>query len=168
MRGSVGVVQFDAHADLRDRYEGSPYNHACTMRRVLDYGHRLFQVGVRSLSMEEVAYRRDQGIQGLDAEAIASRGIPETFLPRDFPEDIYVTVDVDCLDPSIMPATGTPEPGGLSWYQIMAALSGICGPRRILGFDVVELAPINRFSRSRFYGGKAHLPGHGPYFPLMG
>jgi agmatinase len=148
--GPVGVVQFDAHADLRDRYEKSPHNHACAMRRVLEQGHALFQVGVRSLSMEEVAYGRDHGIRGLNAETIARDGIPERLLPHDFPNKIYVTIDVDCLDPSAMPATGTPEPGGLTWYQLMGALSGICGGRAIVGFDVVELAPIPGFHAPDF------------------
>ena len=143
--GRVGVVQFDAHADLRDRYEGSQYNHACTMRRVMDQGHSIFQIGVRSLSPEEVQFRRDQGILHLDAMEINGRSIPEVILPENFPPNIYVTVDVDCLDPSLMPSTGTPEPGGLTWYPMIEALSKVCGERRVIGFDVVELAPIKGF-----------------------
>ncbi len=88
VRGPVGVVQFDAHADLRERYEGSTHNHACTMRRVLGLGHKIFQIGVRSLSMEEVAYRQENGIQALDAHTIFRRGIPSPVLPDDFPRDI--------------------------------------------------------------------------------
>jgi len=143
--GPVGVIQFDAHADLRDRYEGSEHNHACTMRRVFDQGHTLYQMGVRSLSPGEVQFRRDQGIVHLDAMDINRRGIPEIILPEDFPLNIYITIDVDCLDPSIMPSTGTPEPGGLTWYQMIEALSKICRERQVVGFDVVELAPINGF-----------------------
>ena len=149
-RGPVGVVQFDAHADLRNRYEESPYNHACAMRRVLEQGNSLFQIGVRSLSMEEVAYRRDHRIEGFDAITIFHEGIPKTVLPDDFPRDIYITIDVDCFDPSIMPATGTPEPGGLTWYQMLDALSKICRERRGVGFDVVELAPISGFHAPDF------------------
>ncbi len=148
--GPVGVVQFDAHADLRDRYEGSPYNHACVMRRVLEQGFDLFQIGVRSLSPGEVQYRRDQAVGHLDAVDIARGGFPEILLPHDFPENIYITIDVDCLDPSLMPATGTPEPGGLTWYQMTEALGGICGRRRVVGFDVVELAPISGFHAPDF------------------
>jgi len=149
-RGPVGVVQFDAHADLRNRYEESPYNHACTMRRVLDQGHNIFQIGVRSLSMEEVVYRRDLNILHLDAADIARRGIPGNILPSDFPDDIYITIDVDCFDPSVMPSTGTPEPGGLTWYQMLDVLSKICRERRVVGFDVVELAPIVGFHAPDF------------------
>jgi agmatinase len=143
--GPVGVIQFDAHADLRDRYEGSRHNHACAMRRVLDQGHTLFQMGVRSLSPEEVHYRRDLTIAHLDAVDINGSGVPEIILPEDFPEDIYITIDVDCLDPSIMPSTGTPEPGGLTWYQMIDALKEIVFGKRVVGFDVVELAPIPGF-----------------------
>ncbi len=143
--GRVGVIQFDAHADLRDRYEGSQHNHACVMRRVFDQGHTLFQVGVRSLSPGEVQFRRDRGIAHLDAMEIDRRGIPEIILPEDFPPDVYVTIDVDCLDPSLMPSTGTPEPGGLIWHRMIEALSKICRERRVVGFDVVELAPIKGF-----------------------
>jgi N1-aminopropylagmatine ureohydrolase len=148
--GPVGVIQFDAHADLRDRYEGSRFNHACAMHRVLDQGHRLFQMGVRSLSLEEVRYRRDQAIGHVDAADIHRGGIPEIILPEDFPQDIYITIDVDCLDPSLMPSTGTPEPGGLTWYQMTDALEGICRGRRVSGFDMVELAPIPGFHAPDF------------------
>jgi agmatinase len=139
---SCGIVQFDAHADLRDTYEGSPYSHACVMHRALDMGFPLYQIGVRSLSHEEELLRRARNIGRLDGAAIAVAGVPEEILPADFPSDIYITIDVDVLDPGIMPATGTPEPGGLGWYQMMQALAGVIRGRRVLGFDVVELAPV--------------------------
>ena len=148
--GSIGVIQFDAHADLRDRYEGSRYNHACAMRRVLDMGHRLFQIGVRSLSKNEAVYRNEQGIGHLDAAHIAEKGIPGIVLPEDFPDDIYITIDVDCLDPSLMPATGTPEPGGIGWYQMIEILKDVCRQRNVIGFDMVELAPITGFHAPDF------------------
>lgn len=140
--GNCGVVQFDAHADLRDTYEGSPFSHACVMRRALDMNFPLHQVGVRSLSYEEELLRRTGNIGRLDAAAIDDAGIPEAILPADFPADIYITIDVDVLDPGILPATGTPEPGGLGWYQMMQALAAVIRGRQVLGFDVVELAPV--------------------------
>jgi agmatinase len=146
----VGVVQFDAHADLRDTYEGSPYNHACAMRRVLDYGFDLFQIGVRSLSLDEAVFRRDHQIGHLDAMDIAGSGVPSSILPDDFPMNIYISVDVDSLDPSLMPATGTPEPGGLTWFQMAEALKTIISGRNVVGFDVVELAPIHGFHSAEF------------------
>ena len=146
----VGVVQFDAHADLREQYEGSIFSHACAMRRALDMGFSLFQVGVRSLSFEEEVVRRKLGIGRLDAADIFRKGIPEPILPEDFPRNIYLTIDVDVFDPSLMPSTGTPEPGGLFWYQMMQILEGVVAQRNVVGFDVVELAPIAGFHAPDF------------------
>lgn len=143
LRGRFGVIQFDAHADLRDRYGGTPYSHAAVMRRAVgDLGLPLFQIGVRALCREEVDYRALLGIGHLDAAALARHGIPDPLLPPDFPERIYVTFDLDGLDPAIMPATGTPVPGGLGWYDARRCLERAMTGRRVLGFDVVELAPI--------------------------
>ena len=146
----VGVVQFDAHADLRNRYEGSLYNHACAMRRVLEQGCELYQIGVRSLSPGELVFRKENRIGHLDAATLCRCGVQKTLLPAHFPENIYITIDVDSFDPSIMPATGTPEPGGLNWYQMMDLLEEIAFSRNILGFDVVELAPISGFHAPDF------------------
>ena len=146
----VGVVQFDAHADLRDQYEGTIHSHACAMRRVLDNGFSLFQIGVRSLSFEEEVFRKDLGIGRLDAVDIFRKGIPECLLPEDFPRNIYLTIDVDVFDPSLMPSTGTPEPGGLLWYQMIQVLEQVIARRNVVGFDVVELAPIAGFHAPDF------------------
>lgn len=140
--GEIGIVQIDAHADLRDSYEGSPLSHACVMRRAHDLGHTLFQAGIRSLSMPEVAFRASHPVHHLDAKEIAKHGISAVMLPEGFPERIWLTIDVDGLDPSIMPATGTPEPGGLTWYQCLEIIEKAVSGRRVAGFDVVELAPI--------------------------
>lgn len=141
-RGDFGVVQFDAHADLRDSFEGNRLSHACVMHRVLDHDLPLFQIGVRSLSQEEELLRREMDIGRLDASVIASQGISDKILPAGFPADIYLTIDVDVFDPAVVPATGTPEPGGLFWYQMLQALESVLKGRRVIGFDVVELAPI--------------------------
>jgi agmatinase len=143
--GDIGIVQFDAHADLRDTYEGSPFSHACVMHRALDMDFRIHQIGIRSLSFEEALLRRQQTqmISWLDAREIAFSGLPEPVLPADFPDTIYITIDIDVLDPSLMPATGTPEPGGLNWYQLIRSLEHVVHDRKVIGFDVVELSPIN-------------------------
>ena len=138
----IGVVQFDAHADLRDTYEGSPFSHACAMHHAVESGFSLFQIGVRSLCPFDLAYREKKSLAHLDADKLFTQGIPEPLLPCDFPESIYITFDVDGLDPSVIPATGTPEPGGLFWHQAMAMLRIIIGGRTVIGFDVVELAPM--------------------------
>jgi agmatinase len=153
--GKVGIVQFDAHADLRDSYGGNPYSHACVMRRGVELGFPLFQVGVRSLSPEEVEFRARHRIPCLDAREAAGYGAARSGrkaadgqpvrvieLPGDFPDLVYLSFDVDGLDPSIVPSTGTPEPGGLGWYQALSMIeSVVASGRRIVGFDVVELAP---------------------------
>ncbi len=138
-----GIVQFDAHADLRESYGENRLSHACVMRRALEeLGVPLFQIGVRALCAEEHAWRGENGVCHLDASAIARRGIPERLLPENFPEQIYITFDIDGLDPSVMPATGTPVPGGLSWREAMLCLERCCVERAVIGADVVEFAPI--------------------------
>ncbi|MBU1002620.1 MAG: agmatinase [Proteobacteria bacterium] len=148
--GPLGVIQFDAHADLRDTYEESPYSHACVMHRALDLGLPLFQIGIRSLSPAEVKLRRELSVPGIDGPDLPLAPPREPLLPSDFPDNVYVTFDVDGLDPSLMPATGTPEPGGLFWHQAMWLLEAIARERNIVGFDVVELAPIASLHSPQF------------------
>lgn len=140
--GTVGVIQFDAHADLRDRYENSPLSHACVMRRAYDLGLPFIQVGVRSLSLAEHEFRKAHNVPRLDAADIGRWGVDAFVFPPDFPEQVYLTFDVDALDPSIMPATGTPEPGGMSWFDVTRLFEAIAAKKRIVGADIVELAPI--------------------------
>ncbi|MEO6237789.1 MAG: agmatinase [Vicinamibacterales bacterium] len=137
----VCVLQLDAHADMRDSYMGTPHNHACAMRRSLQFAP-VTQVGIRSLSTEEaeilpklnttvffdVSMRRDP--RWMDA-------VVESLAPT-----VYLSIDVDGMDPAIMPATGTPEPGGLSWTEITALLRLVAERRTIVAADVVELSPI--------------------------
>ena len=142
--GKINLVQFDAHLDLRENYQGSPYSHACVMRRVWD-GTNPIQVGIRSYSREEydflvgqdrlplTAYSVRQDLEGTTLE-LARR--LEAALPT------YVTIDLDCLDPSIMPAVGTPEPGGLNWFDLLSLLRTITRTTTVIGFDCVELAPV--------------------------
>ena len=157
-----GIIKFDAHADLRDEYEDSTLSHACVMRRAVDdLGLPLFQIGVRALSLEEHEFRKERGISYLDASDISRAGIPDQLLPDDFPDKLYVTFDVDGLDPSAMPSTGTPVPDGLSWREAFQCLEKLLGQpstsfqwlenngvqaqpaRKIIAADVVELAPID-------------------------
>ncbi len=141
IRQDFGVVQIDAHADLRDSYEGDPNSHACVMRRIHELDIPIFQVGIRNLCKEEIDYRAAKHIGHLDARQIHRNGFPASLLPADFPKNIYLTFDVDGLDTSLMPATGTPEPGGLTWWQALDACEAFAKNRKILGLDVVELAP---------------------------
>jgi N1-aminopropylagmatine ureohydrolase len=140
----LGVLQLDAHADLRDSFEGSPHNHACVMHRLVDEGVQIAQVGVRSLTGEEQTLIRERSICTVLAPEAVEAPV-ESWIGRvlaALPREVYVTVDLDVLDPSVMPATGTPEPGGLDWYRTLAVVRAVARARRIVGFDVVELAPI--------------------------
>jgi agmatinase len=144
-----GVVQFDAHRDLRASFEECAYSHACVTARVVDWGLPVLQLGVRAWSREEQD-RLDGG--GLPVVALTAReltyGNPVALLERalaHLPDEIYLTFDLDVLDPSIMPATGTPEPGGLGWYPTLDLLEAVTARRRVIGLDVVELRPIAGF-----------------------
>lgn len=136
-----GIVQFDAHADLRYAYQGNLYSHASVMERCSALGIPIYQVGVRALCKEEADYRVKHQMPHLDAAELYRKGYSDSLLPDDFPEHIYVTFDVDGLDPSIMPSTGTPVPGGLNWYQAVEGLERALKGRKLLGADFVELAP---------------------------
>lgn len=138
----LGVVQIDAHADLRDSFEGSPHNHACVMRRVTSLTERIAQVGIRSLSREESDFLREKGTWPVIWAREATKS--EAWMDRviaSMPEEVYLTVDVDGFDPSLVPSTGTPEPGGLAWYPTLAFLRRLCAERRVIGFDLMELSP---------------------------
>jgi len=139
--GDLSVLQLDAHGDLRDRYQGSPFNHACVMRRVGELC-RIVPVGVRNLSKEEFDFILERKLQPIYAEHIHDRGDwVEACLDR-LSDNVYLTVDMDVFDPSLVPAVGTPEPGGLSWQQVLSLLRRVVAEKNLVGFDVVELSPI--------------------------
>jgi agmatinase len=140
-----GVVQIDAHADLRDRYEGNPLSHASVMRRVVEAGIPLVQLGIRAFCEEERDARKVHGVRAFDAVDLVPKGIDAVTLPADFPPKVFFTLDVDGIDPSVLPATGTPVPGGLGWYQTLGLFESVARQRRIIGFDVMEFAPIAGF-----------------------
>jgi agmatinase len=137
----LGVLQLDAHADLRDRYEGTPFSHACVMRRV---GERapIVACGIRSLSIEEARCRPEQPYRRYSAEALLRQPESAREIIDALPANVYLTVDLDALDPSVMPAVGTPEPGGLGWYDLLGLLRAVFAARNVVSADVVELAPV--------------------------
>jgi len=140
-----GVVQIDAHADLRDAYEGDKYSHASVMRRVVEAGVPLVQLGNRAYCEEEREARKKHKVVAHDANAIVPKGISKIKLPARFPKNAFFTLDVDGMDPSVLPATGTPVPGGLGWYQTLGLFESVAKQRRIIGFDIMEFAPIEGF-----------------------
>lgn len=137
----ISVLQLDAHADLRDSYQGSPYSHAAVARRIAEICP-LVQAGVRSFSAEEAAFMAEGGVQTFSAGFIhQGKGWREEICGK-LSGDLYVTIDLDVLDPAVMPATGTPEPDGLLWRDVLGLLGEVSRRCWIRGFDVVELAPI--------------------------
>lgn len=142
--GEIGVIHFDAHADLRDKMDGNPLAHGCVMRRVHEQGVPLIQIGTRGYSLEERDYRSsNSNILFYDASRIYRENIFSIDFPAKFPDDIYISIDVDGFDPSVFPHTGTPVPGGLFWYDFFRFLDSIPAAKKIRGFDVVELAPVD-------------------------
>ncbi len=137
----VGVLQIDAHADLRNTYHDTPWSHACVMRRIVDMGCPTVGVGIRGLSQEEVDFIREKQLPIWFAHHIAGRNDWMQAAIDALPQHVFVTFDVDGLDPSVIRATGTPVPGGLDWYTALQFLRMVFAQRTVVGADVVELAP---------------------------
>jgi agmatinase len=149
----LGVLQLDAHADLRDTYEGSPFSHACVMRRVAEIAP-IVAWGIRSLSAEEAAWRPERSYRRFTAERVLRDPGTTAAVVAALPPEVYVTIDVDVLDPSAMPAVGTPEPGGPGWYDVLRLLRAVFAARRVVVVDVVELAPLAGMIAPDFLGAK--------------
>jgi len=147
------VVHIDAHGDLRSEYEGTPLSHASIERRVVDMGIPLTEIGIRSFSPEEAEFMKTRPNVAVVWGHQLARGtavIPWERLSK----HTYVTIDLDAIDPSEMPAVGTPEPGGLHWYQLLELFRGICQRTTIVGMDVVELCPMEGQTRADFLAAK--------------
>ncbi len=152
---NLSVLQIDAHADLRDSYQDNPASHACAMRRVVEICPAV-QVGIRSLCVEEA-----QALPQLRTKIYWARDIAraplKTWIAKvlaDLSPRVYLTIDLDGFDPSIVPATGTPEPGGLDWYQVTSLIRAVADHKKIVGMDVVELLPQPGHHASDFLAAK--------------
>ena len=166
--GQITILQFDAHADLREEYEGTIYNHACVMRQCLKAtGVNLVQVGIRNISTDTNEFGFWKKNQKHPVKGAASNGASiKTFWAKDMAQwkikdivdslgkNVYLTFDVDAFDSGIMPSCSTPEPGGLEWYQTMEILKAVVSKKNIIGADVVELAPIEGFHAPDFLAAK--------------
>ena len=139
----IGIIQIDAHADLRKNYENQVHSHASVMYLLSKSKYKIAQFGVRALSKEEVKNRNIFDILYFDIEEIKNN--KDLRLPKNFPENVYITFDVDGLDPSIMPATGTPVPDGLGFNESLELIKSLIRGRKVIGFDVVEFSPIENF-----------------------
>jgi len=146
----LSVLQIDAHPDLRDSYEGSRFSHACVGRRIIETAP-LAQVGVRSWSVEEQEFMRSirrrkvrgrKALAMFPADKIAGKTGWQGKVVEALSENVYLTIDLDGLDPAVIPSVGTPEPGGLGWYETLELLKMVIKNRRVVGMDMVELRPI--------------------------
>ncbi|MDO8601256.1 MAG: agmatinase [bacterium] len=140
---NFSVLQFDAHTDLREEFEGTKHHHACVMKRVKDLGLSITQVGIRSAS-ESIETKN----------VFLAPGLPIDKIISSLKDNVYLTFDLDALDPSIMPSTGTPEPGGLGWYEVLNLIKKISEKKKIIGADVVELDPTPGFAAPDFLAAK--------------
>jgi agmatinase len=138
---NLSVLQIDAHLDLRDEYEGTPFNHASVMRRVAEICP-IVQVGIRSGCADEWAFAGKKGLRPYLAHEIHGRTDWMEEAAARLTERVFVTIDLDGLDPSVVPAVGTPEPGGLGWFETLKFLRTVFERREVVGADVMELSPL--------------------------
>src|SRR3989338_890129 len=151
----MSVLHFDAHGDTREEYHDSKYNHACVMARIREFVPSLVQVGIRAIDIEEVENRKKNqhiffGHEIADPNNTAwmQKAIDQ------LTDNVFISIDLDVFDPAIMPSTGTPEPGGMWWYQYMTFMNKVIQQKNIVGFDVVELAPVEGSSAPDFLAAK--------------
>jgi len=136
---NLSVLAIDAHADLRDEYQDTRYNHACSLRRILD-DVPVTQVGLRSASIEEAQYIRERGLPFYSPRQFRTLNNLSLILDS-LADNVYITIDLDGIDSGEFPAVGTPEPGGLRWDEVSALMEAVAGSKHIVGFDLTELAP---------------------------
>ena len=149
----LSVLYFDAHCDLRNTYKGSKYNHACVARRVSEIAP-LVEVGTRSLSKEEFDFLKHDSIKVISMlDVMRMPGWPEVVKKR-LSKNVYISIDLDVFDPSIMPAIGTPEPGGIGWHDFLKAIRNIISSKNIVGFDLTELCPMKDMAGPDFAAAK--------------
>jgi agmatinase len=147
------VLQLDAHTDLRKEYQGTQFNHACAMHRA-STSTNLIQVGIRSMDICEKRYIDFS--RCYFAEDIYGTTEWMNFAVEDMTEQVYITIDLDVFDPSVMPSTGTPEPGGLDWYTVLTFLNKVFRKKTVVGFDIVELAPLENIKAPDFLAAKLY------------
>jgi len=145
------VLQLDAHADLRDEYNGSKYNHACVMARAKEFCP-IVQVGIRSMSSSELE-SADRSRMFLAKDIHDNTGWIKKVISK-LSDNVYITVDLDAFDPSIVPSTGTPEPGGFMWYEVLTFLRTVSNEKNVVGFDVAELCPDSNNKAPDFLAAK--------------
>ncbi|KKR46329.1 MAG: Agmatinase [Parcubacteria group bacterium GW2011_GWB1_40_14] len=132
----VGILHLDAHSDLRTIWEESPFSHASSMRHAYNLGANMVQVGIRSMPKEVVDECKEH------RKVFLAPDVPVEEILAALPDKVYISLDIDVLDPSLIPATGTPEPGGIGWYDLLKLLRAVATKKQVLGFDLMELSPV--------------------------
>ncbi|MBI4733297.1 MAG: agmatinase [Rubrobacteridae bacterium] len=150
----VSVLHFDAHTDFREEYEGTPYSHACVMKRIHDEGITIAQIGIRNTSKEESKFIKSNNIFSVAARQYKYGYYSVEDIVEALTDTVYISIDMDVFDPSEVPAVGTPEPGGLTWYEVLDILQEVTFHKKVVGFDVVELCPIPGNPASDFFAAK--------------
>ncbi len=154
---NLSILQFDAHSDLRDSYGGNKYSHASVMRRVYEFNKNIVQVGIRAQCKEEADLIKSEKIKTFYMRDIRSEKLKVKWRKNvidSLTDKVYITFDIDGFDPSIVPATGTPEPGGLFWDETLNLIKLVGKKKNIVGFDVVELAPSKHHTASNYITAK--------------
>ena len=146
---NFSVLHFDAHSDSRDEYMGSKYCHACVMARAREVCNSCFSIGLRSTEEEGYRKHRNTTIYRKDMHNRSTDDIVDE-LVKNIAENVYISVDVDVMDPSFMPSTGTPEPDGLSFYELTSIIKGVLSKKKLVGADFSELSPIGGFVAPNF------------------
>jgi agmatinase len=147
------ILHLDAHSDLREEYQGSTYSNACIMRLALEHAS-LVQVGIRSLTAEEFTFIEETKIPCFFAHQLHQFPGLWKRIPELISGNLYISIDLDAFDPSIMPAVGTPEPGGLGWYETLAMLKDAIGRANVVGLDIMELLPVPQHTPSEFFAAR--------------
>ena len=145
----LSVLQFDAHSDLRDTYEGSKHSHACVMRRIWEKNKNIAGIGIRSQCIEEKIFISENRIPIFYAHDLYGKKFPLNILDT-LNEDVFITFDTDFFDPAIMPGVGTPEPGGFFWYETLSFLRKVFEHKNVVGMDIVEFCPVKNLTHPEF------------------
>ncbi len=150
---NLSILHFDAHADLRDKYEGNPHSHASALYPA-SLKSKIVQIGIRSVATEEKHLINNGNVKTFLMHHCLNI---KTLIPailKELSEDVYITIDVDGFDPSVMPATGTPQPGGFGWYDALRIFKSVCVEKNVVGFDVVEVSPVKGSNITEFNAAK--------------
>ncbi len=150
----LSVLQVDAHADLRAEYEGTPYSHASVMRRVAEMGVPLVQVGIRNYSLEEHKFITKSKLSPISVRELRENPDWIQEAVDGLTDEVYVSIDIDGFDPAYAPGTGTPEPGGMDWFEVTLLLKAVAMNRRIVAADLVEVLPLPGSAQTEFLAAK--------------